>query len=132
MRVTQIKKILIDWRNIVILSFTFCIIMLTSRTNVKDNDRNNVLLKTKYSALIVDESKKTIEDVEKKLKSLNTNKSSGPDEIHPKLISEIAEILCKPLTILLNSSIRSGKIPKKWKTAIISAVFKKGSRSIAN
>jgi len=68
MRVGQIKKILIDLRNIVILSFTFCFIMLTSRTNVKDNDRNNVLLKTKYSALIVDESKKTIEDVEKKLK----------------------------------------------------------------
>ena len=73
-----------------------------------------------------------VKEVEKKLKSLNTNKSSGPDEIHPKLISELAEILSKPLTILLNSSIRSGKIPKEWKTAIISAVFKKGSRSMAS
>ena len=72
-----------------------------------------------------------VEDVVKKLKGLNTNKSSGPDEIHPKLISELAEILSEPLTILLNSSLRSGKIPKEWKTAVISAVFKKGSRSIA-
>ena len=30
-----------------------------------------------------------IEEVEKKLRSLNTNKCFGPDEIHPKLISEI-------------------------------------------
>ena len=77
MRVGQIKKILIDLRNIVILSFTFCFIMLTSRTNVKDNDRNNVLLKTKYSALFVDESEKTIEDVEKKLKPLKILKGGN-------------------------------------------------------
>ena len=72
-----------------------------------------------------------VDDVVKKLKGLNTNKSSGPDEINPKLISELAEILSEPLTILLNSSLRSGKIPKEWKTAVISAVFKKGSRNIA-
>ena len=72
----------------------------------------------------------TVESVELKLKSLNTNKSFGPDEIHPKLIFELAEILSEPLTLLLSSSLRSGKIPSEWKLAIITAVFKKGSRSI--
>ena len=72
----------------------------------------------------------SVEAVEEKLKSLNTNKSFGPDEIHPKLICELAEILSEPLSILLNSSLRSGKIPQEWKTATIAAVFKKGSRSI--
>ena len=72
-----------------------------------------------------------VEAVEKGLKGLNTNKSSGPDELHPKLIFELAEILSEPLTILLNSSLRSGKIPNEWKSAIISAVFKKGPRNIA-
>ena len=38
------------------------------------------------------------EDVVKKLKSLNTNKSSSPGELHPSLISELAEILSEPLT----------------------------------
>ena len=71
-----------------------------------------------------------VEEVEKKLRSLNTNKCFGPDEIHPKLISELSEILSEPLTILLNSSLQSGKIPKDWKSAIISAVFKKGARNI--
>ena len=72
----------------------------------------------------------SVQSVEEKLKNLNTNKSFGPDEIHPKLIYELAEILSEPLTILLNSSLRSGKIPKEWKSATIAAVFKKGSRSI--
>ena len=58
-------------------------------------------------------------------------KSSGPDEIHPKLISELAPILSEPLAILLNFSLRSGNIPKEWKTAVITAVFKKGSRNIS-
>ena len=72
----------------------------------------------------------SVQSVEEKLKNLNTNKSFGPDEIHPKLIYELAEILSEPLTILLKSSLRSGKIPKEWKSATIAAVFKKGSRSI--
>ena len=70
-----------------------------------------------------------VEEVEKKLRSLNTNKSYGPDEIPPNLIFKLAEILSEPLTILLNSSLRSGKIPREWKTAVISSVSKKGSRN---
>ena len=71
-----------------------------------------------------------VETVAKKLKVLNTNKSCGPDEIHPKLIFELADILSEPLAILLNSSLRSGKIPKDWKLANVVPVFKKGSKSI--
>ena len=71
-----------------------------------------------------------VDAVRKKLKSLNTNKSLGPDEIHPKQICELADILSEPLTILLNSSLHNGIIPKEWKSAVISAVFKKGSRNV--
>ena len=81
---------------------------------------------TKISSIVF-----PVEAVEKKLKNLNANKSPGPDELHPRLIAELAEILSEPLTILLNSSLQSGKIPKDWKRANISAVFKKGSRNIA-
>ena len=68
--------------------------------------------------------------VSEKLKALNTNKSCGPDDIHPRLLSELADIISEPIAILLNLSIRSGKIPKEWKLANIVAVFKKGSKSL--
>ena len=68
--------------------------------------------------------------VSTKLKALNTNKSCGPDDIHPRLLSELADIISEPLAILLNLSVKSGKIPEEWKLANIVAVFKKGSKSL--
>lgn len=68
--------------------------------------------------------------VNEKLKALNTNKSCGPDEIHPKLLFELSDIISEPLAILLNLSIRSGKIPSEWKLANVVPVYKKGSKSL--
>ena len=68
--------------------------------------------------------------VNKKLRTLNTNKTYGPDEIHPRLLFELADIISEPVAILLNSSIRSGRIPKEWKLANVVPVFKKGSKTI--
>ena len=71
----------------------------------------------------------TAKMVKKKLKALNTNKSCGPDDIHPKLLFELADILCEPLSILINLSIKNGRIPREWKLANVVPVFKKGSKS---
>ena len=85
---------------------------------------------TTRTAEKIERIKINAEKVSKKLKALNTNKSCGPDDLHPRLLFELADIISEPLAILLNLSIRSGKIPKEWKLANIVAVFKKGSRSI--
>ena len=71
------------------------------------------------------------EAVNKKLKSLNTNKSCGPDDLHPRLLSELADIISEPLAIILNLSIATRAIPKEWKLANVVPVFKKGSKSLA-
>ena len=68
----------------------------------------------------------TVEMVNKKLKELNTNKSCGPDDIHPKLLFELADVISEPLSILLNISIKNESIPREWKKANITPVFKKG------
>jgi hypothetical protein len=38
--------------------------------------------------------------VRKKLLALDVNKSSGPNDLHPKLLKEVTEQICKPLTTL--------------------------------
>ena len=72
------------------------------------------------------------EDVLSALKSLNPNKSPGPDKIHPLLLKECARDLSTSLWTLFNLSLRHGKYPSEWKLANISPVFKKGSRSLVS
>ena len=36
----------------------------------------------------------------KKLEELNSNKSQGPDEIHPRLLKELSSVIAEPLATL--------------------------------
>ena len=67
--------------------------------------------------------------VNNKLKELNTNKAQGPDKIPPYVLNEIRNELSLPLCVLFNKSIESGFLPEDWKTAEVTAIFKKGNKS---
>ena len=71
----------------------------------------------------------TEEAVKKKLKNLNANKSPGPDKIHPRILKELHEPLSKPLTLLFRDAVKLEEIPDEWKTATVSAIFKKGQKN---
>src|SRR5206468_7646307 len=60
---------------------------------------------------------------------VNISKSQGPDELNPKLIFELRNELCEPLTYLFNMSIQTGVIPQDWRDAIVASLHKKGSKS---
>ena len=77
----------------------------------------------------LDNIKITTNDMKNKLKSLNINKSPGPDGIHPKILYEASEQLAYPFTFVFNKSIELGRIPTKWKTAEVKPIFKKGVKS---
>ena len=64
-----------------------------------------------------------------KLSKMNISKSQGPDELNPKLIFELRNELCKPLTYLFNMSIQTGVIPQDWRDAIVAPLHKKGSKN---
>ena len=83
-------------------------------------------LSNKMEVLVIRE-----ENVKEILSGLNSGKSCGPDGIHPRLLQELSDILCTPLTKLFNKSLSLGKLPSEWKEGRISAIFKKGSRKIA-
>ena len=69
------------------------------------------------------------EDMLKALKSMKINKSPGPDEIHPRVLKELANQLALPLTFLFNKSVFEGKLPTSWKVAEVRPIFKKGDKS---
>ena len=70
----------------------------------------------------------TEEDLLQKLSTLNTGKAMGPDKIHTWILKEGRQGLCKPLTMLFNLSLNSGNLPIEWKQALVTPIFKKGSR----
>ena len=66
----------------------------------------------------------SVENVENKLASINTNKAIGPDEFPNWIIRDCAPFLSAPLASIYNSLIRESHIPEIWKTAKISPVPK--------
>ena len=42
-------------------------------------------------------------------------KSIGPDGVHPRLLKELYNHLCKSLARLFNNSLVVGELPKEWK-----------------
>jgi len=63
-----------------------------------------------------------------KLQKLKTDKSPGPDGIHPLLLKECASVLAEPLSLIYQKSYATGTLPTDWKTANIVPIYKKGSR----
>ena len=64
-----------------------------------------------------------------KLKSKN---SSGKDEISNKLLKSIKDEIAKPLTIIINQSLRTGIFPDALKIAKVKPLYKKGDNFCLN
>ncbi|KFV80921.1 RNA-directed DNA polymerase from mobile element jockey, partial [Struthio camelus australis] len=56
------------------------------------------------------------------------HKSMGPDGLHPRVLRELADVIARPLSILLERSWRSGEVPEAWKKANVTPVFQKGKK----
>ena len=67
--------------------------------------------------------------VASKLKKLKTFKSPGPDGLHPRVLHELANGICTPLSIIFNTSLTISVLPTYWKTANVSAIHKKGNKN---
>ena len=61
------------------------------------------------------------------LKKLKKKKSAGLDGLSQEnLLLGSSKLLC-PLTKIINQSIREGKFPTSWKSAVVTPILKKGS-----
>jgi hypothetical protein len=66
------------------------------------------------------------------MKSFQSCNSPGPDQVHPKVLYELSDIIDKPLCTIFNSSFKTGTVPEGWIIGQITALFKKGSKNSAS
>ena len=74
----------------------------------------------------------TREKVLKKLKAIKTNKSPGPDRMHPRVLHEIADSIVDPITHIYCTSLKTMTLPAEWRHAIVTAIYKKGPKTLAS
>ena len=72
----------------------------------------------------------TSQDIEKRLQKLDVTKSSGPDKIHSRVLKEAKIPISKALAIIYQHSLSTGQVPKEWKSATITPIFKKGKKKL--
>ena len=99
---------------------------LEDKTSLKYSDEEKAnILQNQFSSVFLKESGDNIpifpertkacisnmvitnEMVFDQLLSLNPNKSCGPDEIHPRMLKELADLLSQPLTLLFNMTLET-------------------------
>ena len=71
----------------------------------------------------------SISDVERRLRTLKSTKSTGCDNLPPRLLKDSASNIASPLTHIINLSMQTGLFPSEWKSAKITPIHKSGSRS---
>jgi hypothetical protein len=60
---------------------------------------------------------------------LKPDKSARPDDMHPLIMKGCAESVSIPLSLIYKKSLDAEKVPRAWKVANLSPVFKKGKQT---
>ena len=66
--------------------------------------------------------------VKKVLDKLRCDKAGGTDELSSRLLIELKEVICYPVTKIISEFLCTGIVPADWKTANVTPIFKIGSR----
>ena len=65
-----------------------------------------------------------------KIKNLNEFKAFGVDKVSNAVLKNCAESFIKPLKLFFDKSLMTGEVPKEWKEANVTPLFKKGSKLV--
>jgi hypothetical protein len=70
-----------------------------------------------------------LEGVIKQLKQLDCNKAGGPDDIPARFLHDYSSELGPILQFIFQQSYDTGTLPPDWKRAMVTGIYKKGSKS---
>lgn len=62
------------------------------------------------------------------LKNLNVHNSMEPNDMHPRILREMSDVLAKPLFMLLEKTWQSGEVPGRWEKGDIVPILKKSRK----
>ena len=65
-----------------------------------------------------------------KLKNLNQNKATGPDELPARVLKETAEQIAPIITHIFQQSYNTSKLPDDWLQALVTPIHKKAYQTL--
>ena len=73
----------------------------------------------------------TKDDILRIINNLDPNKAHGHDEISTRMLKICGDSICRPLSIIFKTCLRTGIFPLEWEKASIVPIHKKGDKQTA-
>lgn len=95
--------------------------------SIPDKEGFDKYLPNSYLSTAFDLHEVTVEEVFLIMKAQKPKLSCGLDTINNRIVKQCSEELAVPMSIIINKSIREGKVPDKHKEARVIPLYKKGN-----
>ena len=66
--------------------------------------------------------------IKTRLHNLKEDKAAGDDNLSPRILKAISDEIAYPVAVIFRRSLDTGCVPRDWRTANVTPIFKKGNR----